>query len=410
ALWRDLTELSDRRRRLVDRLRTDDAPGAPAHTAAGPPGPGSPLLAYSVGVERTLVFLVTAGRDGSPEVDAAVVELPRDELATAVDRFRLLLGAPTGDVEAIERAGRELYDALVEPFAAALDGADRLVVVTDGPLQRVPFAVLRTPADRWLVEDLALVHAPSVGLLSALGRRPPAAGPARFVAFADPVSAPAPGFERSADAPLPESRREARAAADVFGERGEIHLGAAATEAEARRAAPGATVLHFAAHSFVNDRFPLDSYLALAPSAGENGRLHAFEIIEDLDTSAELVTLSGCETGLGRSLDGAGAQSLARAFFRAGARSVLASLWRVHDGATARLMTSFYGELGDTDKAQALARAQRGLIAGDPEASSLVEWARRLWPGDAGPAPEELAHPYYWSGFHLLGDWRPIDP
>ncbi|MEO1086039.1 MAG: tetratricopeptide repeat protein, partial [Acidobacteriota bacterium] len=170
ALWRDLTELNDRRRRVAEQLQAAETP---FEVAAWAPEPGSPLLAFSVGAERTLIFLVTADAAGGPRVHVAVAELPRAELESAVDRFRLLLSAPAGDVDAIRRAGRELYDALLEPHAASLAGAERLVLVTDGPLQGVPFAVLRTPAERWLIEDVALVTAPSVGLLTALRRRPP---------------------------------------------------------------------------------------------------------------------------------------------------------------------------------------------------------------------------------------------
>ncbi|MEM1176775.1 MAG: CHAT domain-containing tetratricopeptide repeat protein [Acidobacteriota bacterium] len=410
-LWRTITELSDRRRAVAREVYfagLEDSGPSPAELWA--PEPGSPILAFSVGDERTLVFVLHVDADGDVEIDVSVAEIPREELAIAVEQFRLLLRSPTGDIDAIRRLGLELYEGLIEPHADILAAADRVVLLPDGPLLPVPFAAFTTPSERWLAEELTLVNSPSAVLLGYLRNLDVPARPARFIAFADPT---VPGGDaevaavRGVDRPLPESRREAKAAAGVFTS-SDIHLGAAATEAAARRAAAEATVLHFATHSWINDRFPLDSYLALASSETENGRLHAFEITESVKTEAELVTLSGCETGLGRQIDGVGPQSLARAFFRAGARSVLASLWRIDDAATASLMTSFYGELARTDKAEALALAQRRLISGQPETSGLVDWARRLWPGDSSEA-RDLTHPYYWSGFHLLGDWRPVD-
>jgi CHAT domain-containing protein len=150
-------------------------------------------------------------------------------------------------------------------------------------------------------------------------------------------------------------------------------------------------ILHFATHGVLVDTQPLLSSLALSrfDAAGHPlaGDLTAGEIY-DLDLPAELVTLSACETALGREVPGEGMVSgLPRAFLYAGAARVVVSLLPVEDGATRDLMTRFY----------------RGLfVQGLAPARALQEAQRTL--RQAGRPPRE------WAGFVLLGDWRPLPP
>ncbi|RPH55744.1 CHAT domain-containing protein, partial [bacterium] len=113
--------------------------------------------------------------------------------------------------------------------------------------------------------------------------------------------------------------------------------------------------------------------------------LQAWEIFERVRLDADLVTLSSCETGLGRDAAGEGLIGLTRAFQYAGARSILASLWSVSDRSTAELMQRFYALLrAGHPKDLALQAAQREMVR-------------------AGGAS---SHPYHWAAFELIGDWR----
>jgi CHAT domain-containing protein len=126
--------------------------------------------------------------------------------------------------------------------------------------------------------------------------------------------------------------------------------------------------------------------LSLVDRAGrpQNGFLRAFEISR-LRLDAGLVVLSACESGIGTDLRGEGMASLARSFFHAGARRVVATLWPVSDEKTATLMERFY----------------RGhLAAGKPPAAALR--AAQL----AALREPATREPYYWAGFVLQGDWR----
>jgi CHAT domain-containing protein len=171
-------------------------------------------------------------------------------------------------------------------------------------------------------------------------------------------------------------------------EKAKIYEGEDATEANARLAAKRAEVLHFACHAAMDGRIPLNSSLLLEGHGGGShavdGELRAWEVLEEVRTPARLVVLSGCETALGRETAGEGLVGLVRAFHVSGAPSVVASLWRVEDAATAALMKAFYGALAEgSNAADALRRAQAELRSGT---------------ATGRPLP-----PFYWAGFQVYG-------
>ncbi len=189
--------------------------------------------------------------------------------------------------------------------------------------------------------------------------------------------------------PLPSARAEILEIAGLYpGAR--TFLGAEATEERAKSMGKDARYLHFACHGLLDERFPLNSALALSiperPAEGqENGLLQAWEVIESVRLDADLVTLSACDTALGKEMGGEGLVGLTRAFQFAGARTVLASLWSISDDSTAGFMKRFYGYLrSGKPKDEALRAAQIDQIR-DRSGSS---------------------HPFHWAAFELFGDWR----
>ena len=137
-----------------------------------------------------------------------------------------------------------------------------------------------------------------------------------------------------------------------------------------------------------------------AVAAGErvhDGVLTAREIVREWDLAADLVTLSACGTALGREAGGEGHIGLAHAFFQAGARSLLVSLWKVEDSATSLLMRRFYENRA----------GRRGEIpSGPPMAKADALREAKLWlreyTDESGRRPYH--HPFYWSAFVLMGD------
>jgi CHAT domain-containing protein len=187
-------------------------------------------------------------------------------------------------------------------------------------------------------------------------------------------------------------------------------------------------LLHFAAHCQSNSSAAMDSALILAPAPGRSadlsaaldadGRITAQQIVNTWDLDADLVVLSACESGLGKYAGGEGYLGFTQALFVKGARSVVLSLWKVDDRATALLMTRFYrnllgegpGPSAAMPKAEALDAAKRwlrGLSAAEvstaTEALSRGEIvAIKGKPVEVGDRPFE--HPKFWAGFILVGD------
>jgi CHAT domain-containing protein len=192
--------------------------------------------------------------------------------------------------------------------------------------------------------------------------------------------------------PLPESGKEVSRIAALYPAPAVlVYLDQAASEASVKSNPLLSTAhrIHFATHGLISEQQPLLSGLALSSRGDgqDDGVLRTHEIF-DLDLSADLVVLSACETGLGLRLSGEGIVGLARAFFYAGASSLVVSLWNVADVSTSDLMTAFYRRLpagaDDADEAEALRQAKLELIA----------------------AGGQHAHPFHWSPFVLVGDPR----
>ena len=116
----------------------------------------------------------------------------------------------------------------------------------------------------------------------------------------------------------------------------------------------------------------------------------------------DLAVLSACETGLGPVAGGEGVLGLQRAFQVSGARTVMASLWKVSDEATRLLMERFYENLWDKrlGKLEALRQAQLAVLREGPQRGMAI-----VTKGDQ-PAKPRRAPPYYWAAFVLSGDWR----
>jgi CHAT domain-containing protein len=210
--------------------------------------------------------------------------------------------------------------------------------------------------------------------------------PTTLLALGDPVYA-----ESSDDsgrglklAALPGTRREVQAIAQLFGKQAAIRLGAEASEATARKELSSASLIHLACHGILDQRSPLDSGLALSADETNDGLLQAWEIFEKVRMNADLVVLSACQTGLGRTTKQEGVVGLTRALQYAGAKSIVVSLWSVSDDSTAALMTVFYTELKKgTNKDVALQRAM-ATVRKHPK------WS----------------HPFFWAPFVLIGDWH----
>jgi CHAT domain-containing protein len=347
--------------------------------------PETALVSYALSLDPPVAFLVTRS-----DLVAKRLPVSRNELLERVEDYVGLIAKDSaGRWDAL---GGRLYRELVAPWRSDLPpGIRRIVIVPDGVLQSLPFEALGSPGPekRLLVEEFAVSYAPSATVLAELAasRGAPPEGSA-VLALADPPiaaellrSGTVEG-ERFDLSPLPDAAREAAAVARFGDGATELDVGRRASESRIKaRPLEGFRVLHFATHALLSRRVPSRSALLLGPEGGHDGLLTAREIYR-LRLHADLVALSGCQTARGRILAGEGVQSLAHAFFYAGARSVVASLWDVSDRRTAELMTGFYAHLAQGEsKSLALQSAKVDLLRREPRLA-----------------------PRYWAPFVLIGE------
>jgi len=332
------------------------------------------------------------------------------------DRLEMEIDIWTGAFtrrDGLERvAASALYDDLLKkPLAALPAGIRRLVVVPDRELHLLPFDALAAgPGEEPLGARYEISIAPSATIWARWRRTPEASGPRLALALADPAlpTAGSPSASRQAAAwadgvrlgPLPYARTEARHLSRILGDRCRLFEGAAATERRLKRLAPGELgVLVLATHAVIDEDHPERSAVLLtAGGEGEDGLLQPREIVE-LPLSGAVVVLSSCSSATGTILLGEGVVGLARAFFEAGARAVVASIWPIKDAEAAAVAGAFYEHLGRGESvSHALASARRERMrAGAPAAA----WAGLVVVGDGDTVP-------YPGGIRSVPPGRPV--
>jgi CHAT domain-containing protein len=365
----------------------------------------SSILTYWLGADELFIWVVS--QDGRLEMKRVGASRRRIDALVAELGTSASARRPAGPMGREQRqAGpdsmppwRALHDLLIEPVKPLLPApGTRLMIIPHGSLQRLSFAALQNKAGRYLLEDYAVQYAPAAALLALTASSPPEAADARrYLLVADPALPPVrPGDP--ALTPLPGSRAEVRAIARLLPTGAStILLGAQADSRAVAEAMTRASVVHLAAHGVMRDEEPLDSYLALghAPGSPGNGRVTAGDIY-GLDLRAEMVVLGACQSG-GGPVTGEGLSALVRAFFYAGTRSIVASVWDVPDETSSRILPAFYaGWLRRGQRAESLRAAQLQMLA-DLRAGKVKVRTRA---GELS-LPE---HPALWAGFILLGE------
>ena len=287
--------------------------------------------------------------------------------------------------------GARLFEELLGPALAVLPPEiDRLVIVPDGPLHRLPLdALSEGPGKPYLAERFALSVEPSAALWLRL-RAAPRQGPGRLVVLADPAGPSSVQAVRRDAAgllgTLVHARREAEVALSAFPVGSELRSGPAASEAFLKGAnLDGVSLLHLATHAVVDVGDPERSAVVLAAGGPmEDGRLEPREIAR-LGLTGRTVVLAACETSAGPVYRGEGVMSLARAFFGAGATAVVGTLDRTRDDEAGAFFTAMYRTLGrGATLGEAVAGAKREAIrAGAPPAA----WASMVLLGDEGVRP-----------------------
>lgn len=318
------------------------------------------LLEYYTLGDEIVLFLVTRAEVRAVRGVASlastldVIRRLQFQLTRAMRPGAAAEARATSMLEATRRELATLWQALIRPVADDLAAFERLIIVPHGPLHVVPFAAL-WDGRRYLLESHELVASPSASLFVHLRASQQTTGGLEPVVVGVP------------DEVAPAIAEEARRVASVIpGAR--VLLDDDATVQNVMKAAGRAGVLHLACHGRFSSHLPLASGLKLAD------RWMTVRDIASLRLSAELVVLSGCNTG--RHVIEAGDELLGmlRGFFAAGAASILMSLWSLHDRWATELMARFYDHWrgGAESKSAALRAAQLGLLREQPHP---VFWA-----------------------------------
>jgi CHAT domain-containing protein len=318
---------------------------------------GLSVVEFAVLPERLITWVVQ--RDhlwiGQVTIDAGTLARCVAKLASA-QRYRR--------AEDARDAASDLYALLIGPLQAHLPAGGRLVLVPDGPLHEVPFALLREPrTGRYLIEDHPLSVAPSMAVLGFCLRRerelgtPPAA---RALVIGDPSfdRDHFPGLRR-----LPGAAEEARLLAQTY-PGSQALLAEQASKAAFLGMSDRFEIVHYAGHAVANPEYPLLSQLLFAAEPGEpgGGVLFSWEILGRRYRSTRLVILGGCDTADGALARGESIEGLAGPFLAAGVPAVIASLGPADDQAARDLFARFYHHLAaGSDVAGALQAAQIDL-------------------------------------------------
>ena len=403
------------------------------------------LLEYALGEERSYLWAITKDSLKSYELPKAEMidknarqlhELLSSRSNTKRGESVLQRQQRIAQAEAkLPAAAQELSQSILAPVAAQL-GNKRLVIVADGALQYIPFAMLPDPVvarSQPLIVNHEIVSLPSASALAIqraelAGRKP---APKMLAVIADPVfdrtdarfkslapetsdkqiiaSDDTRSIEHLADKSdnklgdksdlttrrlviprLPFTRQEATRLLALTPKDSSFGLidFQASRETVLKGALAQYRYVHFATHGLLDSERPGLSSLVLSmvdeQGKQQNGFLRANDIY-NLKLPAELVVLSACQTGLGKEIKGEGLVGLTRGFMYAGAARVVVSLWSVNDRATAELMTKFYEKM--------LKQGERPAAA--LRAAQVEMWKQKQWQS-----------PYYWAAFTLQGEWR----
>jgi len=359
------------------------------------------LLEYLTGDEKSYVWAVTRNTFTGHEISG--------DIGKAADTVLNLVGdrSKTANESELAQATHALAQMILAPVAEQLNKR-RIIVIADGALNYIPFQILPSGSSNQepLVAQHDVINAPSASILGELHDKVTARGTRSKVlaAFGDPVFGRSQNNEQLQNALQDiDPDRDPKTIGELFYAEREIsnlrniaspEKTFTATRYDANRERllsmdfSQYAILHFATHGFLDPRRPEFSGLLLSTIDEQGKELKGFIQLRDvysLRAPVDLVVMSACQTALGQEVRGEGLVGLTRGFMYAGATTVVASLWKVDDEATAELMRRFYTEMLENQKTpdEALRIAQNSI-------RQIPMWRA----------------PHYWAGFTLQGEYR----
>ncbi len=377
------------------------------------------LLEYIVGADKSYVWAITRNSFTAHEITGEVGK-------AAETVYNLLKERAKGNENQLTSSAQALSQMVLSPVANQLNKR-RIIVIADGALNYIPFQMLPSPSSNSepLVAQHEIINAPSASVLGQLREEVASRGVRSKVlaAFGSPAFGPGGQSDHkstdqvvSAETASKEHLRYALRDIELNGDNfdlsaiGDLFFAEREINSLREIATPAATfaatgfaanrdqlfaidlsqyaILHFATHGLLDPKRPEHSGILLSTVDDQGKPQKGFIGLQDvysLRAPVDLVVLSACRTGLGKEIRGEGLVGLTRGFMYAGATTVVASLWKVDDEATAELMKRFYGEMLGNRKtpAEALRIAQNSI-------RQTPEWSA----------------PHFWAGFTLQGEYQ----
>ena len=292
------------------------------------------------------------------------VGLPHLLVAMKVDALRKSLESD-GNAAFDEVTAQELFLFLIQPALSRIN-SERIVIISHGELNYIPFQILQDPADgRFLGERFQITYAPSASILLDFKRSSTLAG-GRLLAVANPGIAFA--------------GKEVQSISTLFPERNKVMADSLPLECDVKASVRDFDVIHLSVHAKFNAGEPMLSFIELGEGNEDDGKLTAAEMYGLSLDKNKLVVLSACETGKAAVTNGNESLGMIRGLLFAGAGSLLMSNWRVDSEATALWMQAFY-ENAITRPLSEAAKAALVRVKADPR----------------------YTHPRYWAAFMLIG-------
>jgi len=264
---------------------------------------------------------------------------------------------------------KENYRLLLKPLESIISQYENLCIIPHGALHLLPFQTCIDNSGKFLVEKYNLFYAPSLSVYENCLKTSHDAKN-EFLALA------LGNLSLGEFSGLPGTKWEVEKISENFDDPVTRYENES-TESFVKNNAANYNMIHLSTHGMLNADLPMFSFILFSPDEKNDGLLTVSEVF-GMDLNARLVTLSACQTGLGKINNGDEMTGLSRAFIYAGASSVVVSLWSVADRPTALLMTKFYEYQKEFPLYKALSMAQRDIM-------------------------KEYYAPFYWAPFQLIG-------
>jgi CHAT domain-containing protein len=329
--------------------------------------PGDLVVAFNVMADQTQILTCQKGAKLTFEV--STVPMPFSQLQNLSLEFRQSIINQSSS----SKAGDELYQALIKPIASQIANCKHLLLMPDRGLNELPFAALPVDRSKTLGDEVPITYQTSMSVYRDLLSMQTAKDGFLGIAFPTVGSEGGSEFRGGAIRALPNAGKEVKGAAALFKE-SHVMLNSSATLTAVVPKLSDVRYIHFACHGILNSVSPLDSGLALCPHGKSNGLLLARDFLK-MKIKADLVTLSSCDSGLGKETYSEGLTGFARSLYYAGSRSVLVSLWPVEDESTAAFMVDFYSKLKSGVTKDVALKAAIALVKANPQFSSPKFWA-----------------------------------